>query len=739
MLEERLGSLAWSIVSRIHSHISFEKYEQTRFAIEVARLTALNLLLKHRFRPEFLRINDDQILFRHLSFEGERFGLSHSEVRDEVHCALDSYSLDSEKRIRQLSLNDFIELLGQIHTVASYHLPTSLNHGSKQRSLGAYYTPKPIADYITNLTLSPTLEKWIYDVIKGETLGIGKFFDFYLIDPACGTGVFLISVFELVQHYAKLARKKALDAGIPKSQIDEYYHDILLNLYGVDLDLGALEVADLSLRLLESGHTTNISESHLAHTLKRGNSLISLNGIRGLENHRSFFNFSEEVFPFEWSEEFPEVMDRENCGFDFVVMNPPYERLKPNLAEFIRELLLSGDSQIHLNAYKIHKDRVKEASKYFRKSGEYSYATSYALNTYQLFIERALQLTRNGGSIGCIVPSTILCDVSAQNLRNELFLHNNLRVIDSFPETSRIFPDVTQAVSIMIFTKGGTTDSFGVGFNRTNLVDALDKKRMILDIHRIVKTVGPSLMIPQVDKKGYVILESIHQYPSLSSHSNIQINRGELDLTVNSDLYSTEKTKTPLIRGSQISRFELVEGRHKARYVDIDSLRKLLAVSSRVRHIDMKRIACQQISNMNQRWRLKFAPIEPGSVIANSCNYMVHNQTKSDDLQNYLLGIFNSELMNWRFQITNSNNHVSIRELQVLPLIPFNRGNKIVQGLCKAVNDLRQSKSDSTIVIEAYVFALYELDKRKVKMVLEMRNCPSHESKAIIEYFNEIT
>lgn len=737
-MEEKLGALAWSIVSDVHDQIEYEEHQQTGFYTEVIRLTALNLLIKCRFDPSFLKTNENQIFLKHLSFEGENTNLEPFRVHNEVCRILDSYSLESVEDIRRMSLNDFVCLLGQVHSIGSYALPASLKRSSKQRSLGAYYTPKRIADYISELTLSPVLQKWINDLPKDTMSIVKKFLDFHLIDPACGTGVFLVSAYELIQQHIRYARKKAEDAGLPKNQIDDYFQNFSPKLYGVDLDMGALEVTDLSLRLLDSTQDSFISQSHLNDTLRRGDSLISLEGLSGKMKHDHFFETPDCVFPLEWSKAFPEVMNRTTGGFDFIVMNPPYERLKPNIAEFIRERLLSGDSQIQMSAFEEHKNRISDASDYFRKSGEYTYATSYSLNTYQLFIERALQLARNGGSVGCIVPSTILCDVSAQNLRNALFLQNNLRVIDSFPETSRIFPGITQAVSILVFSKGGSTINFEVGFNRHTVDEALREKRLTLNTKRIVRTMGQSLMIPQIDKKGYAILEAIHQYPSLSSFPDISVNRGELDLTMHRSLYSNEETHTPLIRGSQISRLNLVEGCQKKKYVDIASLQELLSTSSRVKHIDLKRIACQQISNMNQRWRLKFAPIEPGSVLANSCNYIVYNQMKSDAMQNYLLGILNSELMNWRFQITNSNNHVSIRELQALPLVPFSHDKQLVGRVCRVVNDIRQSKMKSTSLVEACTFALYNLDSRKAKRVLEMRNCPSYEIQEVLEHFTEI-
>lgn len=736
-MEARLGSIAWSIISDIHDATKNESPDRLRTNIEITRLAALNLIVKYRFSPEYLNLDTSDLYFTHISFESERSGIKSSNIQDAIHRIVESFSLHYAEKIRRMNLHDFIILLGQVHAIGSYNLPKSLNHGSDQHILGAFYTPKRIADYIVHLTMLPTLEKVTNTIKEHSSSSLEKFLNFRIIDPACGTGIFLVSVYQLLHDYAELARKKAQETGMSKNEVSNYFSDYSPRLYGVDLDLGALEVADLSIRLLESQYSEGLSDSHLNGCLKRGNSLISSAKSSRTGNH-DFFETPHDYFPFEWAAEFPEVMHGENGGFNFIVMNPPYERLKPNLAEFLRGRLLSGNEQIQMSAFNTHKTRIREMSQYFRNSGEYNFATSYSLNTYQLFIERALQIAHKDGVIGCIVPSTILCDLSAQTLRTHLFLENQVRVIDCFPETSRLFPDVTQAVTILTVRKGGSTTDFGIGFNRS-LTDALEKKRLVLDVKRIRKTMGPSLIVPQIDARGYEILDLIHKYPSLDSYSEISINRGELDLTTNQNLYSSKRTDVPLVRGSQISRYDLVLGRHEPKFADVKSLRTLLSSSRRVKHIDMKRIACQQVSNMNQRWRLKFAPIHSGSVLANSCNYIAYPQTKSNDIENYLLGILNSELLNWRFQVTNSNNHVSIKELRSLPLVPFIPENSYVKEICKAVQSYRLREIDSILPIEAYVLALYGFNHENAALLLQMRNCPKDELNLILQLFDSNT
>ncbi|MGY5880385.1 MAG: N-6 DNA methylase [Candidatus Thorarchaeota archaeon] len=731
-MEERLGTLAWSIVSDIHSRIESQEFDNPRLLTEITRLAALNLVLNSRFSHGIGELNSDDLLLRYLSIEGARLGVSERRIHEHVKQTLEFGSLPTTEKIQNLSLNDFVNLLGWIHSLGSYRLPLSLKHGSLQRSLGAYYTPQAVADYIVNLTMKDDLERCIQGISKGGLESFEDFISLRILDPACGAGVFLISVANLLYTSSLAAINVARKAGVSQSDIDNLLKSRQPGLYGVDLDLGALEVADISLRILEGHVTGTIPSTKIGRSLKKGNSLISLNGLHGESDHQHFFENPSRMDAFEWPCEFPEIFSNSKRGFDFVVMNPPYERLKPNLAEFIRERLADGEREIHTDIYETHKRSIRESTNYYRESNEYRLATSYSINTYQLFIERALQLARDNGTIGCIIPSNILGDVSAQRLRAHLLQQNCLKTIDDFPETSRMFPGVTQSVSIITVKKGGHTENIEAGFNRDSLEDALKNKRMKIRQDRILRTMGSTLTIPRIDAAGFKFLDTLHTHPSLGTSKNILIRRGELDLTNNKDAITSSMTETPLIRGSHISRFHLIESRHKSEYVKMSKFKETLEASSRSKHIGMKRIACQQVSNMGQRWRLKFAQIEPGTVLANSCNYIIVSGKETPGILDYYLGILNSELMNWRFQISNFNNHVSIRELQNLPFLEPNKSSKIVKSLQKAVRNLDHPN------IEANVFAVYGFGLRQAKSILEIRKTPDDEKMQILQSLSQL-
>lgn len=86
------------------------------------------------------------------------------------------------------------------------------------------------------------------------------------------------------------------------------------------------------------------------------------------------------------------------------------------------------------------------------------------------------------------------------------------------------------------------------------------------------------------------------------------------------------------------------------------------------------RLICNQISNIDKVKRLNFVKSKPKDIIGNSCNYININEeylSNSDItiLLDKLKYVLNSYILNWRFKITSSNNHINNYELDELPLI----------------------------------------------------------------------
>ncbi|MFX1560134.1 MAG: Eco57I restriction-modification methylase domain-containing protein, partial [Promethearchaeota archaeon] len=635
-----------------------------------------------------------------------------------------------------LDSNELVTLLGMIHSLGCYSLPLSYNEGTSQKPLGAFYTPLEIADYIVSLTLSPTLNKLASKASIEGVSALEEILSLKTLDPACGTGVFLICALHAYYRAISNGIQNAIEGGTSRRTLKnagmlEYQQRVRNNIDGVDIDSGALEVTDISLRLLSQTDSDSLGVSGLGKSLKQGNSLISLKGLNGDVDHGGFFTDAVSRYPFEWHHEFGDIF--RNGGFDFIVMNPPYERLKPNLAEFLRERLLTGERDIHLDNFAEYKQKLHEDVSYFRESGEYQTSNKYTIDTHRLFIERSLQLTNDEGNIGFIVPSTILGDLSSQALRSSIIQENSLLTIDDFPETSRLFEGVTQSVSVMTLKRGGNTKSFLARFNLKDLEDVKSQNQIRIQADKIEKVVGSSLSIPQLNKIGWKLISKLHRHPSISSIDLLTVRRGELDLTLNRECITSDTTDFRLVRGSNISRYSIVErSGDDAEFVDVDRLKESLGASARVEHIGRPRIACQQVSNRTQRWRLKFSSIPADAILANSCNYVIDEKKPSEIRRLFLLGVLNSELMNWRFSLTNTNNHVSTRELMQLPIADSDNAD-IKKFYSSLIKDVRKNRVDEMgSRIEALIFAIYRFTVKEARNVLEMRSTPEEEANTIL-------
>lgn len=567
------------------------------------------------------------------------------------------------------------------------------------------------------------------------------------------------------------------------------------HLYGVDLDSAALEVASICLSLLSERDPLleGLKVPYMAN-LKEGNSLISelppkstkldpeelqilldlrrkvycsdldeknkiIKDYKGLViqlQHQSptaktvkraskFFKDLNEKKAFCWELEFPEVFYNDDGnpqrGFDLLVMNPPYDLLKPNRLEYAR---LYGSRDVSAIGFENFKRILNEEVEFYRKSGHYSLAISNVLNLYKLMLERALCITSPHGMLGFIVPSTLLCDESAAQLRKEILNNYKIEGIFDFLEAARVFSGVSQAVCIMIINKSLRGDCIPLAMNLTQIKDLQRTTPAVISMDWVKDSSG--FRIPKVTETGWKILKKIHVNPKLSDIPWILNLRGEVDLTLYKDCLSTKDTGYPLVRGIDISRYVLKRGcRNKESFIHKEKFLDMLGNSIKAKHIEDRRIAGQQISNMMQRWRLKFCMVEAGTFLGNSCNYIYikEEQNNRESLYLYLLALLNSTLLNWRFKLTSTNNHVSNTELGMLPIKLIDTSNALERRIFNLIvervkNIVENGISDFDAQIEAAVFFLYGLTVDEVKFVLDSERATDQEARNVLEAFYKL-
>lgn len=398
---------------------------------------------------------------------------------------------------------------------------------------------------------------------------------------------------------------------------------ILHHIYGVDIDPIAVTIS----RLIAFSKLSNKSISHL---LTICNNIICKNAL-----------IREQPF------DDVEAISKEDCnglffsGFDAIVSNPPYLVLKPNKNKMTKESV----------------DKINYMAKYFRNSNFYKYAIEGMLNLYQLSIESMIGMLKVNGEMGIICPSTLFADISAAKLRKHLLSKHKVSFIKYFSEDDSLFDNVTQATCIFNLTKNGKTNTIAIEQNG---------KKYNISFSSVKKLFPDNWEIPAIDKIEWDILSKIASFSKLKECSYIRNKRGELDLTLYKEYITLSKTDLRLVRGNMITANGIVDKNHEN--VSREFLSK--KSSDYLKHdYGHRRLICQQISNQAQKVRLKFVICQKNDILGNSCNYI----TVPDALLNKVYVLLNSALLNWRFKITSTNNHINNYELGELPIIDMDK------------------------------------------------------------------
>ncbi len=251
---------------------------------------------------------------------------------------------------------------------------------------------------------------------------------------------------------------------------------------------------------------------------------------------------------FHWMLEFPEVFfdaagrPSPNGGFDAVLGNPPWDMLRAGGLE----------------------------KTFFRSSGVYRHQASGHINRYQIFLERALALTKRGGRIGLVLPSGFATDHTSAPLRRQLLARANVDTITGFDNRRAIFP-IHRSVRFLICTAtvGAPTSRIACRFGideaaeLETIPDAGD--RQATPSHPITLTPAfitaldsEKLTIPELRTETDLrILDRIaHDVPRLDATSGWNVRFGrELNATDDRIHFHSGGTGMPVLEGKHIEPF----------------------------------------------------------------------------------------------------------------------------------------------------------------------------------------
>lgn len=223
---------------------------------------------------------------------------------------------------------------------------------------------------------------------------------------------------------------------------------------------------------------------------------------------------SEKVSAFHWFIEFPEIMERDG-GFDVVIGNPPWERVKlqeqeffaarspaiasaPNKAE--RQKLIdaletadpaSADGRLWRD-FVFAKRTAEAASEFARSSGRYPFTGRGDVNTYALFAELFSRLAKRTGRAGVIVPTGIATDSTTSLYFGDLIENKKIRSLFSFYEIRNWFKGTDDRKPFCLLCSGGYSEAAQFCFDIRSVGEVSHPERCFTLTARDIARINPN-------------------------------------------------------------------------------------------------------------------------------------------------------------------------------------------------------------------------------------------------------
>ncbi|MGH2638606.1 MAG: Eco57I restriction-modification methylase domain-containing protein, partial [Rhabdochlamydiaceae bacterium] len=545
------------------------------------------------------------------------------------------------------------QFLGKVIRLTEGHHAKIEEKPEVRKAGGVYYTPKYIVDYIVKNTVEKLVE--VKDPKQVSKLRI--------LDPACGSGSFLIQAYQLLldwhqvwyANHEPVDRTKGKNAALYHSPTGEYLLTIqerkrilLNNIYGVDIDSQAVEVTKLSLllKVLEGQSPQSLTQNFelfheralpdLQNNIKCGNSLISSDFFDdeqfGLLNDEK----RNKANVFDWSTEFSGITSE--GGFTTVIGNPPYGGL------FTDE----------------EKDYLFE--KYPSIKGQ--------PESYEYFIDKAIDLATKQGFIAFIVPTNFIESDRAEGLRKNILETTFIKIISSF--RYNVWKDNASETLIIVLQKNiAPQETLVVLPNDISdfLNEANGTRHKQIDWAHLPKKrflIRANIEIIRKIEFGKTILGEISDVTQ-----GIIVYKTREDSAKNefiSDKSGDSHWKKLLDTKSQVKRYALIWGGRYLKYGD------WLWCPRDEKYFKEPKLVWVRLRNKALNRKLIATFDDQGFYNRDNFNNLISKDYRYS--LKYLLALFNSKLLNYWYKSYFDNVNINPAQVKMLPIRKINFDDK---------------------------------------------------------------
>lgn len=439
-------------------HVNAERKQIIAASIATLVLVKAEELASGGFGPAPGALSDFNRLFKQKHKYNSILLQTLETVYDQEPAPLEAFY--SKWRIRglaDLSIGAVYELILDVEWTLS-GIPGGIRLQSDKSSrnrAGAYYTPRELADAVVRRSIDTFIEKRVGVPYLSQSAGNmtaptlhevrNTLENMSVIDLSCGTGVFLLSILDYV-------------TALQMSDTPAFLRKVALNLWGVDVDHIAMEIAVFEIALyLNDIELFKELQNHFVH----GNPLM----MPPSDDYSSKVALSESGFIYH-----PELgVQLPNRSFDLVVGNPPWEKIRfedkaffksvnPDIAASSkkdeRSSAITDLARTAPSAYKFYiefKSALETSKKLIVANARLKYSISGELNTYALFTELATSYVKDDGVIGLVVKTALVTSPVNSGFFRHLINQQMVISINDFVNKRRIFRiDSRERFSVII-------------------------------------------------------------------------------------------------------------------------------------------------------------------------------------------------------------------------------------------------------------------------------------------------
>lgn len=527
----------------------------------------------------------------------------------------------------------------------------------RRKQLGQYSTPISIVRYILK-SVEYTSSKDILDK--------------RLLDPACGSGAFLV---EAAHIYLNALKRE-------KIALHKWYPMLISTICGIDIDPQACFFARLNLATL------------LAPSILE---FVSRNGVGTLKTLPIYCANTLELLAFE-KRNLSLLYDKPNIRlkgrFDLVVGNPPYFKIK--------------DMEQDL------KDAFTESI--------YGHPNAYAL-----FIQAGIEMVKADGRLGFIVPRSMLSGLYFKNLRNFIERNTAIKEITYISDRKKVFENVLHGTMILsLEQKKQGKEKVSISFIESP--KSMEHQERSIRVKRdevIQRLNGTTVWFVADSSEVYsVISRIIVKHPLLSgAEIGCKAKTGQIVWNRVKPLLSTTATPNtlPLVWATDVGKFVFsfnMVGTSRPGFLEVNKKTEGLVAKR-------QSILVQRVTADEQPSRIVACIPEDflkkarnGYFVENHLNIIQPEKENPKIDLYFILGVLNSEIVEFFFRAMNGNTQVSATELNLLPM-PIGKYEHDIAAIAKTIQTLAEGEKKQQLLAELnrMVAKAYSLGKKELGFI----------------------